>query len=65
MHGYDADTDPEMLGFLAIWEPGKSSPVDLGDVSWEQLHPTVATLLGIRPAPAAAGVPLSVGGTNK
>ncbi len=55
MHGYDAGTDPEMLGFLAIWEPAKSAPLDLGAVSWEQLHPTVAMLLGIRPASGAAG----------
>jgi predicted AlkP superfamily pyrophosphatase or phosphodiesterase len=61
MHGYDAEIDPEMLGFLAIWEPGRSKPIDLGSVSWEQLHPTVARLLGIRPAAGATGAPLPVG----
>jgi predicted AlkP superfamily pyrophosphatase or phosphodiesterase len=65
MHGYDAATDPEMLGFLAIWEPGKPAPIDLGSVNWDQLHPTVAMLLGIRSAPAAAGTPLPVGGIAK
>ena len=58
MHGYDVDSDPNMLGFLAIWEPARPAAVDLGTVSWDQLHPTVAKLLGIRPAAGATGAPL-------
>ncbi len=65
MHGYDADTDPDMMGFLAIWEPAKPATTELGAVSWEQLHPTVAMLLGVRPGASATGVPLPIEGTPK
>lgn len=58
MHGYDPATNPDMMGFFAVWEFGKANPRDLGVVGWDQLHPTVAKLLGIKPAPAAQGVPL-------
>lgn len=62
MHGWDVRLNPEMLGFLAIWEPGQKSPGrDLGPVLWNQLHPTVAALLRIRPAEAAKGTPLELG----
>ena len=58
MHGYDVATNPEMMGFLAVWEFGKSKSRDLGPVVWDQLHPTVAKLLGIHPSVAATGEPL-------
>lgn len=61
MHGYDVATNPEMLGFFAIWEPGKIRAQDLGSVNWDQLHPTVAKILGISPAAGAKGTPLALG----
>jgi predicted AlkP superfamily pyrophosphatase or phosphodiesterase len=55
MHGYDPAEDRKMLGFavLSCWGselPGK----DLGEVSTLRLHPTVAKLLGIKPAAGAS-----------
>ena len=59
MHGYDPATNPEMMGFFAVWEFGKTKPKDLGAIAWDQLHPTVARLLGVKPSPAATGTPLA------
>lgn len=65
MHGYDPATNPEMMGFFAIWEFGKIKPMDLGAVGWDQLHPTVAKLLGINPSPTATGTPLAIAASAK
>ena len=63
MHGYPVEDDPEMYGvmFLRRW-PQPFGGKDLGEVNWNQYHPTVARLLGIRPADAAKGVPLALPG---
>lgn len=63
MHGYPVEDDPEMYGviFLQRW-PQPFGGKDLGEVSWDQYHPTVARLLGIKPAAAAKGTPLALPG---
>lgn len=63
MHGYPVEDDPEMDGvmFLQRW-PRPLGGKDLGEVNWDQYHPTVARLLGIRPADAAKGTPLPLPG---
>ncbi len=50
MHGYPVEEDPEMYGvmFLARY-PQDFGGKDLGEVNWDQYHPTVAKLLGIKP----------------
>jgi predicted AlkP superfamily pyrophosphatase or phosphodiesterase len=51
MHGYDPRTNPEMLGFMAMWRfPSLIGGRNLGQVHSLQLHATVAELLGIEPA---------------
>lgn len=56
MHGWDVRENPEMYGFLAVWEPGQQgSGKNLGVVQWNQLHPSVARLLKVRPAETATG----------
>ncbi len=61
MHGYPADENPEMMAFFALWEPGaRRAGRELPEVNWSQLHPTVAALLGVRPADGAKGRPLDV-----
>ncbi len=53
MHGYPVEDDPEMYGVTLFWRyPQLLGGKDLGEVNWRQLHPTVARLLGIRPAGA-------------
>ena len=63
MHGYAVEDDPEMYGamFLARW-PQPFGGKDLGEVNWDQYHPTVAKLLGIQPAAEAKGKPLALPG---
>ena len=60
MHGYAVEQDPEMFGPCFLWRSGgdHGGGRDLGEVRWDQLHPTVARLLGIKPAAGAAGQPL-------
>lgn len=57
MHGYPVEEDPEMYGPCFLWRSGGNhgGGHDLGEVRWDQLHPTVARLLGICPAEGAAG----------
>ncbi len=65
MHGYPVEDDPEMYGvmFLARY-PQAFGGKDLGEVNWDQYHPTVAKLLGIKPADGARGKPLAIAGAN-
>ena len=58
MHGYPVEEDPDMHGvmFLQRW-PQPFGGRDMGEVSWDQYHPTVAGLLRIKPADAAKGKP--------
>lgn len=61
MHGYDVASNPEMNGFMLIWRYRKPiGGIDLGKVDSLQLHPTVARLLGIDPAPHATGKPIDL-----
>lgn len=57
MHGYPPEDNPEMLGIALLWRatPTPLGAKDLGEVNWDQLHPTVARLLGIEPAEGAKG----------
>ena len=63
MHGYPVEDDPNMYGimFLARY-PQAFGGKDLGEVNWDQYHPTVARLLGIAPAADARGRPLALPG---
>ncbi len=63
MHGYPVEEDPDMYGvmFLARY-PQDFGGKDLGEVNWDQYHPTVAQLLGIKPADGAKGKPLTLPG---
>ena len=63
MHGYPVEDDPEMRGvmFLARF-PQDFGGKDLGEVNWDQYHPTVAKLLGIKSAEGAKGTPLTLPG---
>ncbi len=63
MHGYPVEDDPEMFGvmFMARF-PQPFGGKDLGEVNWNQYHPTVAKILGIQPATEAKGVPLALPG---
>jgi predicted AlkP superfamily pyrophosphatase or phosphodiesterase len=61
MHGYPVEENPEMYGLMVIWrlrDPfgGK----DLGRVDALQVHPTVARLLGVDPAPRATATPITL-----
>ena len=57
MHGYAVEENPEMFGPCFLWRSGgdHGGGRDLGEVRWDQLHPTVARLLGIQPAAGATG----------
>jgi len=60
MHGYPADHNPDMLGFCVLWRyPTPLGGKDLGRVHVFQFHPTVAALLGVKPAPGANGSALA------
>ena len=63
MHGYPVEDDPEMYGALLVWRyPQPFGGKDLGEVNWNQYHPTVAKWLGIKPAEGAKGQPLALPG---
>lgn len=63
MHGYPVEDDPEMYGIMFLWRyPQPFGGRDLGEVNWNQYHPTVAKLLEIRPAEGARGKPLTLPG---
>lgn len=54
MHGYDPQTNEQMLGCMVLWRAETPlGGVDLGRVDALRLHPTVAALLGIEPAAKA------------
>jgi hypothetical protein len=59
MHGFPADKASDMRGFMVIWRyPAPLPGRNLGTIHSEQLHPTVARLLGIRPAQGAKAAPV-------
>ena len=61
MHGYDPTEDDKMLGFAVLAKWGSTAPgKDLGPVSTLQIHPTVAKLLGIKPADGATATPIEI-----
>jgi predicted AlkP superfamily pyrophosphatase or phosphodiesterase len=61
MHGYPPKESPEMRGLVIFWRyPKPLGPNDLGLVHVFHLHPTVASLLGIAPAPNARAAPLKL-----
>ncbi len=63
MHGYPVEDDPEMYGALLLWRyPQPLGGKDLGEVRWDQYHPTVAKWLGIKPADGAKGQGLALPG---
>lgn len=63
MHGYPPEDDPEMYGAMLAWRyPQPFGGKDLGEVKWDQYHPTVAKWLGVKPADGATGVLLSLPG---
>lgn len=59
MHGYHPAVNEDMHGALFIWRASRPwGGVDLGQVDALQLHATVASLLGIEPAPDARRDPV-------
>jgi predicted AlkP superfamily pyrophosphatase or phosphodiesterase len=59
MHGYDPAEDEKMQGFMVLARVGSTEPGhDLGKVDTLRIHPTVAKLLGMQPAPGATEPPL-------
>ena len=63
MHGYPVEDDPEMFGAMLAWRyPQPFGGKDLGEIRWDQYHPTVAKWLGIKPADGAKGQPLALPG---
>lgn len=61
MHGYDVESNPDMYGFSLIWRyPEPIGGHDLGRVGYRSIHPTVAAILRIEPAPNATGAPLKL-----
>lgn len=63
MHGYPVEDDPEMYGVSLVWRyPRLIGGRDLGEVNWDQYHPSVAKWLGIQPADGAKGKPLALPG---
>jgi predicted AlkP superfamily phosphohydrolase/phosphomutase len=62
MHGYPVEEVPACRGFMAIWRDGEAiGGKDLGEVSTLQIEPTVAGLLGIKPAEGVKGKALALG----
>ncbi len=63
MHGYPVEEDPEMYGVTFIWRyPDLIGGKDLGEVNWDQYHPTVARWLGVQPAAGAQGKAMALPG---
>lgn len=61
MHGYDPATNPEMNTIAIFWRhPEPLGGVELGPTHALQLHPTVARLLGVLPAPHATATPIEL-----
>ena len=61
MHGYDPATNPEMNTIAIFWRyPEPLGGADLGHVHALQLHPTIARLLNITPAPEANAAPIDL-----
>jgi hypothetical protein len=61
MHGYDPKDDPDMSSLAVFWRyPQPLGGVEIDRVHALQLHATVAGLLGIEPAEAAANEPLEL-----
>lgn len=59
MHGFPPADCPEMRGFCVLWRyPSTPIAKDVGEVDALRLHPTVAKLLGVKPAAGAHGKPL-------
>ena len=59
MHGFPPDKSSDMRGFLVIWRyPKPLGGRNLGTVHTEQLHPTVARVLGIHPSEDAKAAPV-------
>jgi predicted AlkP superfamily pyrophosphatase or phosphodiesterase len=51
VHGYAPDESPEMNALCVIWRyPHRLKRRDLGAIRAEQMHPTVARLLNVKPA---------------
>jgi len=62
MHGYPPSDNPDMMGFAVLWRYRKPlGGSDLGRVDSLQIHPTVANILGIAPAPGATGKVIPIG----
>jgi hypothetical protein len=61
MHSYDPNEDKEMRGVFVLtrWR-AKSPGHDLGPLDSLRIHPTVAKLLGVKPADGATGEPLEL-----
>ncbi|MEA2707802.1 MAG: hypothetical protein QOF78_403 [Phycisphaerales bacterium] len=54
-HGYVPAECPEMNAFCAIWRyPDRLRRRNLGKMNAEQMHPTIARLLNIKPAQGAS-----------
>jgi predicted AlkP superfamily pyrophosphatase or phosphodiesterase len=54
MHGYDPALDEKMQGLMVLARYGSDQPGhDLGKIDTLHIHPTVAKLLGIKPASGA------------
>ncbi len=54
MHGYPPSDCADMRGFCVLWRyPSAAIGKDLGEVDALRLHPTVAKMLGVRPAAGA------------
>jgi predicted AlkP superfamily pyrophosphatase or phosphodiesterase len=63
MHGFDIADVPDMAGYAILWRyRHKLGGIDLGRVDSLRLHPTVAKLLGIDPAPNAKAEPIGLPG---
>jgi predicted AlkP superfamily pyrophosphatase or phosphodiesterase len=57
VHGYAPEESPDMNALCVIWRyPDRLKRRDLGSVRAEQMHPTVARLLNIKPARGACAV---------
>ena len=61
VHGYAPEESPDMNAFCVIWRyPNRLKRRELGKVRAEQMHPTVARLLNVKPAPNVRATGVSV-----